>query len=82
METCSKRGKRPIRSFPSGRVRFDYEILAVERRLEALNTREREVKEQEIDAVFALQAAEGRLNELNRRLDEIDHLLSEPPRGR
>ena len=76
------RESRKRATFPSGQVRFEYEILAAERRIEALNTRQQQVRAQGIDAVYALQAAEGRLNELNRRLDEIDHLLSQPPRRR
>ena len=35
---------------------------------------------QENDAIIAVQASEARLSELNGRLDQIDQLLSEPPR--
>ena len=52
----------------------------VEREVEALRVREQRLRAQESDAMIAVQASEARLSALNSRLDQIDQLLSEPPR--
>ncbi len=65
---------------PERQGRLDYQILVAERELEALRIREQRLRVQENDAIIAVQASEARLSELNGRLDQIDQLLSEPPR--
>ena len=59
---------------------WDHKVRNLERQLEALATREQQLRTRENDAIFALQSAEARLNDQNSRLDQIEQLLSEPPR--
>ena len=55
-------------------------IVQKVRQLEEQGIRGQQLRTQENDAIFALQAAETRLNDQNSRLDQIEQLLSEPPR--
>ena len=55
-------------------------VRETEHQLEEQGIRGQQLRTQENDAIFALQAAETRLNDQNGRLDQIEQLLSEPPR--
>ena len=67
-------------SDPDGKRDADDNIRHLERLLEEQHMRELQLRTQENDAIVALQAAEARLNDQNSRLDQIEQLLSEPPR--
>ena len=65
---------------PDVQREWDARRRQIERQLEEQRIREQQLRAQENDAIIALQAAEARLNDQNSRLDQIDQLLSEPPR--
>ena len=68
------------RSDAEGKRDADSNIRHLERPLEEQHPRELQLRTQENDTMVALQAAEARLNDRNSRLDQIEQLLSEPPR--